>query len=63
MTYEGFFNNRHWWTVTLTNVPSTFGFTFTNSNGNWDTADRAFSQQGATLFVLSGSATVSTTRP
>lgn len=63
MTYEGFINNRHWWTVTLANVPSTFGFTFTNSNGNWDTADRVYTQQGSTIFVLPASATVYTTRP
>jgi hypothetical protein len=63
MTYEGFINNRHWWSVTLANAPSNFGFTFTNSNGNWDTADRTYTQQGSTIYVLPGSANVSTTRP
>jgi len=63
MAYEGFINGRHWWKVTLSNAPSSFGFTFTNSNGNWDTADRAYTGQASTVYVLPGSATVSTARP
>jgi hypothetical protein len=63
MTYEGFINGRHWWQVTLSNVPSSFGFTFTNSNGNWDTADRSYTGQASTIYVLPGSATVYTARP
>lgn len=63
MTYEGFINGRHWWQVTLPNAPSSFGFTFTNSNGNWDTADRAYTGQASTVYVLPGNATVFTSRP
>lgn len=63
MVYEGFINGRHWWKVTLSNAPSSFGFTFTNSNGNWDTADRAYASQASTIYVLPGNATVFTSRP
>ncbi len=63
MTYEGFINGRHWWRVTLTNAPSSFGFTFTNSNGNWDTTDRSYTSQASTVYVLPGNATVYTARP
>jgi beta-amylase len=63
MQYEGFINGRHWWTITVQNAPSSFGFTFTNSNGNWDTADRFYSGQASTVYVLPGNATVFTSRP
>ena len=63
MAYEGFINGRHWWKVTLPSAPSSFGFTFTNSNGTWDTADRAYASQASTVYVLPGSATVYTARP
>lgn len=63
MTYEGFINGRHWWTVTLANAPSSFGFTFTNSNGNWNSPDRQYSNQASSIYVLPGSATVHTARP
>lgn len=63
MQYEGFINGRHWWTITVQNAPNSFGFTFTNSNGNWDTADRTYTRQASTVYVLPGNATVYTTRP
>ena len=63
MAYEGFINGRHWWTVTLANAPSSFAFTFTNSNGNWDAPDRQFSAQASTVYALPGNGAVSTTRP
>lgn len=63
MAYEGFINGRHWWKVTLANAPSSFGFTFTNSNGNWDSPDRAFANQARTIYVLPGNGTVYTARP
>ena len=63
MAYEGFINGRHWWKVTLSNAPSTFSFTFTNSNGRWDTADRSYASQASTVYALPGSTTVYTTRP
>ncbi len=63
MTYEGLINGRHWWKVTLANAPSSFGFTFTNSNGNWNSPDRQYSNQASTIYVLPGSATVYTARP
>lgn len=63
MAYEGFINGRHWWKVTLSNAPSSFGFTFTNSNGNWDSPDRAYTGQASTIYVLPGNGTVYTARP
>lgn len=63
MAYEGFVNGRHWWKVTLSNAPSSFGFTFTNSNGNWDSPDRAYTGQAGTIYVLPGNGTVYTARP
>jgi len=62
MAYEGFINGRHWWKVTLANAPSAFSFTFTNSNGNWNSPDRQFTNQASTVYVLPGSGTVSTSR-
>ena len=63
MTYEGFINGRHWWKVTLANAPTSFGFTFTNSNGNWNAPDRQYANQASTIYVLPGSATIYTARP
>jgi len=63
MTYEGFINGRHWWKVTLSNAPSSFGFTFTNSNGNWNAPDRQYANQASTIYVLPNSATIYTARP
>lgn len=63
MTYEGFINGRHWWQITLPNAPSSFGFTFTNSNGNWNAPDRQYANQASTIYVLPNSATIYTTRP
>lgn len=63
MAYEGFINGRHWWKMTLSNTPSSFGFTFTNSNGNWDSPDRAYTGQASTIYVLPGNGTVYTARP
>lgn len=63
MTYEGFINGRHWWKVTLSTAPSSFGFTFTNSNGNWNAPDRQYANQASTIYVLPNSATIYTARP
>lgn len=63
MTYEGFINGRHWWKVTLATAPTSFGFTFTNSNGNWNAPDRQYANQASTIYVLPGSATIYTARP
>jgi len=63
MTYEGFINGRHWWKVTLATAPTSFGFTFTNSNGNWNAPDRQYANQASTIYVLPNSATIYTARP
>jgi len=62
MTYEGYFNGRHWWKVTVANPPN-FTFCFLNSNGTWDGANRVFNKQGTQLYVLPYSANVAVTRP
>jgi hypothetical protein len=63
MNYEGKFDNAHWWSLTLYQMPRDFSFCFVDSDNNWDGVNRAFSAQGAEVFVVAGSATVSTSRP
>ncbi|AHC14213.1 Cellulose-binding domain protein [Salinispira pacifica] len=63
MEYEGNINNRHWWSVTLQDVPDSFLFCFTNSNGNWDGENRSYSAQGGEIYILPRDATVYLTRP
>jgi len=62
MSYEGYFNGRHWWKVTVANPPN-FTFCFLNSNGTWDGTNRVFNKQGTQLYVLPYSANVAVTRP
>ncbi|MCG8570347.1 MAG: alpha-amylase family glycosyl hydrolase [Spirochaetes bacterium] len=62
MTYDGPFNNIHWWKITLANVPANFNFCFTNSNGNWDGVNRLYSEQGEHLYIYYGDSTVYTSR-
>jgi alpha-amylase len=63
MNYEGKFNGAHWWSLTLNKMPRNFEFCFVDSDNNWDGVNRTFTQQGADVFVVAGSTTVSTTRP
>ena len=63
MSYEGEFGGNHWWSVTITDVPVDFMFCFNNSNGNWDSVDRHFTDQGDDIYVTQGDSTVYTTRP
>ncbi len=63
MAYEGLINGRHWWKATIQNPPTSFGFTFFNSNGNWNSPDRQYTGQIGDVYVLPNEATVRTVRP
>ena len=63
MSYEGYFNNRHWWKITISNSPDYFKFCFNNSNGNWDGTNRTYNSQAGEIYVLPYDATVYTSRP
>jgi hypothetical protein len=52
MEYEGFFNDRHWWIVTIENAPASFKFCFNNSNNNWDGINRSFDGQVSNIYTL-----------
>jgi hypothetical protein len=52
MEYEGFFNDRHWWIVTIENAPASFKFCFNNSNNNWDGTNRSFDGQVSNIYTL-----------
>jgi len=63
MSYEGFYNNAHWWFVRVYDRPNHFKFCFTNSNGNWDGTNRSFDAQGNEIYVQPWNSTVYTSRP
>lgn len=62
MTYEGYLNGRHWWTVTITPNP-TFSFCFVSSGGVWDGANRWYPASSTHVYVLPSSTNVAITRP
>jgi alpha-amylase len=63
MTYEGQCDGGHWWSVTMSRMPDNFEFCFVDEQNNWDGIKRKYHKQGAEIFVVAGSATVSTSRP
>jgi alpha-amylase len=63
MSYEGFFNDRHWWSVTIEDAPASFKFCFNNSNDNWDGVNRIYDSQAAELYVLPFQSAVYDYRP
>jgi hypothetical protein len=63
MTYEGYFNDAHWWELTVSDKPDSFKFCFTNSNGNWDGTNRTYSNQSNEIYIEPYDSTIYTTRP
>ena len=63
MQYEGYFNNAHWWKVTINNAPSSFKFCFKNSNNTWDGYNRQYSKQAAEIYATPWNTSVYTSRP
>lgn len=63
MSYDGFYNDRHWWSATLENAPASFMFCFTNSNGSWDGVNREYGGQSGDIYVLPGDSHVYELRP
>jgi Carboxypeptidase regulatory-like domain len=67
LTSEGGINGRNWWSVAVASPPSSFQFCFVDTNGSagaWDGVNRTCTASSATdLYVLSGSATIYTSRP
>ncbi|MFP4364436.1 MAG: family 14 glycosylhydrolase [Spirochaetia bacterium] len=63
MQYEGYFNDGHWWEVTIQDVPDHFMFCFTNSNSNWDSVNRSFDNQASEVYVVYGDSTLYASRP
>jgi glycosidase len=63
MTYEGQHNGGHWWSAAMSRMPDEFGFCFVDDRNNWDGIPRKYNRQGADVFVVAGSANVTTSRP
>jgi hypothetical protein len=63
MSYEGEFNGKHWWSVTISDAPSHFKFCFFNDNNNWDGGNRSYDAQGSDIYINAWDNTVYTTRP
>lgn len=63
MTYDGYYNGKHWWKVTLDAAPGSFKFCFKNSNGSWDGGNRIYNGQAGQVYSLAWDNTVYTARP
>ncbi len=63
MSYEGYFNNAHWWILTLQNAPANFDFCYVNSNNNWDGTTRVYASQDSEIYTVPFESYIYTYRP